>query len=171
MIERSYTFTVSHCSKAIKYGLEWLLNELEKFNSGKGCILAVGKGNFCNKTTEVYKEGLGEEFIKRICKEGFIIIKGKRIELQHPLKMSLSSVASVLAIYPPKKIVNRIEESIEYNYRLDRPHLPPNPNALPKSLLIIPWIEFDVEDWIKQHNPNRIDIDCADYYKFGSSCK
>ena len=67
MIERNYTFTVSHCSKAIKFGLEWLLNELERDNSEKGCILAVGKGNFCNKTTEVYKEGLGEIFVKELC--------------------------------------------------------------------------------------------------------
>ena len=85
--------------------------------------------------------------------------------------MSLSSVGSVLAIYPPKKIVNKIEESIAQNYRLDRPYLPSIENALPRSMLIIPWIEFDVDDWIKQYNPNRIDIDCPDYYKFGSCRK
>jgi len=170
MIEHNYTYTVAHCSKAVEFGLFWLLGELEKHNLEKGCILAVGKGNFCNKTNEVYKEGLGESLVKKLCDNGFVIINGKRIDLQYPLSMSLSSVGSVLAIYPHKKIVDKIEESIAHNYRLDSPYLP-SINALPKSILIIPWIEFDVEDWIKIHNPNRIDIDCADHYIFGSSRK
>ncbi len=66
MSERYYTYTVSHCSKAIKYGLSWLLNELEKYSTDKSCILAVGKGNFCKKSTKVYKEGLGENFVKKL---------------------------------------------------------------------------------------------------------
>jgi hypothetical protein len=167
MIERNYTFTISHCSKAVEYGLIWLLGELEKHNLQKGCILAVGKSNFCRKTTEVYKEGLGEAFVKKLCDNGYIDINGRKIELQYPLNMSLSSVGSVLAIYPPKKIVNKIEEEIAHNYRLDRPYLPPIENAFPKSLLIIPWVEFNVDAWIKQYNPNRIDINCIDDYKFG----
>jgi len=169
MIERSYTYTISHCSKALHYGLLWLLGELEKHNLQNGCILAVGKGNFCHKTTEVYKEGLGEAFVKKLCDIGFVDINGKKIELQYPRNMSLSSVGSVLAIYPPRKIVDKIEENISHNYRLDGPYLPPIENANPKSLLIIPWVEFDVDGWIKQYNPNRIDIDCVDDYLFGSN--
>jgi len=143
MIERSYTYTISHCSKAVEYGLIWLLGELEKHDLQKGCILAVGKGNFCRKSTEVYKEGLGEVFVKKLCDNGYVDINGRRIELQYPRNMSLYSVGSVLAIYPPRKIVNKIEEEISHNYRLDRPYLPPIENALPKSLLIIPWMEKD----------------------------
>ncbi len=171
MIERNYTYTVSHCSEALEYGLIWLLGELEKYGLEKGCILAVGKGNFCEKTTEVYKEGLDEASVKKLCDDGYIIINSKRIELQYPRNMSLSSVGCVLAIYPPKKIIDKIEESIAHNYRLDRPYLSLNQNALPRSILIIPWIEIDVDNWVKKHNPNKIDIDCADHYKFGSSCK
>jgi len=44
-----------------------LLSELKKYDSVKGCILAVGKGNFCDRTTEVYKEGLGEGIVKKMC--------------------------------------------------------------------------------------------------------
>ena len=171
MIERNYTYTISHCSKALEYGLIWLLGELEKHGLKKGCILAVGKGNFCEKTTEVYKEGLGESFVERLCDDGYIIINGKKIELQYPRNMFLSSVGCVLAIYPPKKEIDKIEESIAHNYRLNRPYLSPIKNALPRSILIIPWVKIDVDDWIKKHNPNKIDIDCADYYKFGSSRK
>lgn len=166
MIERSYTYTISHCSNAVEYGLIWVL---EKHNLEKGCILVVGKGNFCRETTEVYKEGLGESFVNKLYETGFVDLNGRRIELQYPRNMSLSSVGSVLAIYPPRNILNKIEEEIAHNYRLDRPYLPTIKNALPKSLLIIPWVEFDVETWIKQYNPNRIDIDCADYYKYGKN--
>ncbi len=60
MIERNYTYTVRHSSKALEYGLIWLLGELKKRGLEKGCILAVGKDNFYEKTTEVYKEGLGD---------------------------------------------------------------------------------------------------------------
>jgi len=171
MIERYYTYTVSHCSNAIKYGLYWLLNELEKYNSIKGSILAVGKGNFCNRSTEVYKEGLGENFVKKLCKDGYIKINGKRIELQYPRNMHISSYTSIVAIYPFKKIINKIEEAIAFNHHNDRPYLPLNPNTLPKSILIIPWIEFEVDEWIEKYNPHRIDIDCAEYYKFGSCRK
>ncbi len=168
MTERYYTYTVSHCSKAIKYGLYWLINELQKYNLEKGCILAVGKGNFCHKSTKVYKEGLGENIVKKICKFGFIRINGKIIELQYPRNMHISSFTSVVVIYPYKKLINKIEETIAHYYHTDRPYLPPNPNALPKSLLIIPWIEFAVDEWIEKYNPHRIDIECPDYYKFGS---
>lgn len=44
-------------------------------------------------------------------------------------------------------------------------------NALPKSILIIPWIEDEVEEWIDWYNPHRIDIDRAKYYKFGLCLK
>ncbi len=171
MIERTYTYTVSHCSKAIEYGLIRLLSELDKNDLEKGCILAVGKGNFCDKTTEVYKEGLGEAILKKLCENGHVIINGKQIDLQYPLNMSLSSVGSVLAIYPPKRIINKIEENIAHIYRLYEPNFPPNLNAQPRSLIVIPWSEFDVDDWITKYNPKRIDIDCADYYKYGSGRK
>lgn len=168
MTERYYTYTVSHCSSAIKYGLYWLISELEKCESEKGCILAVGKGNFCNKSTKVYKEGLGENFVKEMCKFGYIRINGKSIELQYPRNMHISSCSSVVAIYPYKKLINKIEDTIAHNQHIDRPHLPLNPNAFPKSLLIIPWIELDVDKWIEKYNPHRINIECPDYYKFGS---
>jgi len=171
MIERYYTYTVSHCSKAIKYGLFWLLSELEKYNSVKGCVLAVGKGNFCNRSTEVYKEGLGEKFVKKMCKDGYIKINGKRIELKYPRNMHISTFTSIVTFYPDKKLINKIEEAIAFNHHINRPCLPPNLNALPKSLLIIPWIEFDVDEWIEKHNPHRIDINCVEYYKFGSCRK
>ena len=171
MIERYYTFTVSHCSKAIRYGLFWLISELEKYESEKGCILAAGKGNFCNRSTEVYKEGLGENFVKKMCKAGYIKINGKIIELQYPRNMYISSYTSVVAIYPLKKIINKIEGAIAFNHHIDRLYLPTNPNAFPKSILIIPWIEFEVDEWIENFNPQRIDINSAEYYKFGSCRK
>ncbi len=171
MTERYYTYTVSHCSSAIGYGLHWLISELKKYKSEKGCILAVGKGNFCNKSTKVYKEGLGEIFVKKICKFGYIRINGKIIKLQYPRNMHISSFTTVVVIYPYKKLINKIEETIADHYHTDRPYLLPNPNALPKSLLIIPWIEFDMDEWIEKYNPHRIDIDCPEYYKFGSCRK
>ena len=167
MIERYYTYTVSHCSKVLKYGLYWLLNELEKYNSTKGCILSAGKGNFCDRHTEVYREGLGEAFVRKIFKDGFININEKKIELQNPNNIQLSFFASVIAIFPYKKLINKIEENIKSSYCTDRPYLPANPNAFPKSILIIPWIEFEVNKWIKKYNPKRIYIDCAEYYTFG----
>ena len=171
MTERYYTYTVSHCSKAINYGLYWLISELDKYTSEKGSILAVGKGNFCNRSTKVYKEGLGENFVKKLCKDGHTKINGKRIEFQYPRNMHISSFTSVVAIYPFKKLINRIEYTIAHYHHTDRPYLPPDPNALPKSILIIPWIEFDLDEWIEKYNPHRIDIDCVKYYKFGSCCK
>ncbi|KKL47256.1 hypothetical protein LCGC14_2337340 [marine sediment metagenome] len=98
MTKRYYTYTISHCSSAIKYGLYWLISELEKHESEKGCILAVGKGNFCDMSTEVYKEGLGVNFVKRMCKFGYIRMNGKIIELQYPRNMHISSCSSVVAI-------------------------------------------------------------------------
>ncbi len=171
MIERYYTYTVSHCSKAIEFGFRWLLDELERYNSLKGCILSAGKGNFCDRHTEVYREGLGEAFVKKICKDGYININGKRIEMQYPSNIHLSSFTSVIAFYPYKKLIKKIEESIASSYRTDRKYLPSNPNALPKSILIIPWIEFEVDSWIERYNPQPIDIDCAEGYKFGSCRK
>jgi len=168
MIERYYTYTVSHCSKAIRYGLYWLLNELEKYNSEKGCILAVGKGNFCNRSTRVYKEGLGLWIMKKLCKDGFTKINRKKIEFQYPRNMNLSSFTSVVAIYPFRKIINKIEEAIAFSHHTEGPYLPTNSNALPKSILIIPWIEFEVDEWIEKFNPQIIDIDCAEDYKYGS---
>lgn len=168
MTERYYTYTVSHCSKAIKYGLYWLISELESSKSEKGCILAVGKGNFCNKSTKVYKEGLGENIVKKLCKFGDIRINGKIIEFQYPRNMHISSFSSIVAIYPYKKLINKIEDTIAHNQHIDRPYLPPNPNVFPKSLLIIPWIELGVDEWIEKFNPYRIDIECSDYYKYGS---
>ena len=168
MTERYYTYTVSHCSSAINYGLHWLISELEKYKSEKGCILAVGKGNFCNKSTKVYKEGLGENIVKKMCKFGNIRINGKIIEFQYPRNMHISSFTTVVVIYPYKKLINKIEETITDHYHTDKPNLSPNPNALPKSLLIIPWIEFDMDEWIEKYNPHRIAIDCPEYYKFGS---
>ena len=100
MTERYYTYTVSHCSSAIKYGLYWLISELEKYESEKGYIIAVGKGNFCNRSTRVYKEGLGENFVKKLCKDGYIKINSKRIEFQYPRNMYISSFTSIFVIYP-----------------------------------------------------------------------
>lgn len=166
MTERYYTYTVSHCSEAIKYGLYWLINELDKYDSEKGCILAVGKGNFCNKSTKVYKEGLGENIVKKLCKYGYTIINGKKIEFQYPRNIHTASFNSVVVIYPYKKLINKIEDTIAHYQHTDRPYLPPN--AFPKSLLIIPWIELGVDEWIEKFNPHRIDIECPDYYKYGS---
>ena len=171
MTKRYYTYTVSHCSKAIKYGLYWLISELEKYKSEKGCIIAVGKGNFCDRSTKVYKEGLGENIVKKLCKYGYTTINGKKIEFQYPRNMHIPLFTSVVVIYPYKKLINNIEETIAHYYHTDRPYLPPNPNALPKSLLIIPWIEFAVDEWIEKYIPHRIEIDCAEYYKFGSCRK
>jgi len=167
MTERYYTYTVSHCSSAIKYGLYWLISELEKYESEKGCIIAVGKGNFCNRSTRVYKEGLGENFVKKLCKDGYIKINGKRIEFQYPRNMHISSFTSVVVIYPYKKLINKIEDIIAFSHGYEQQFLPQNPNALPKSILVIPWIEFNVDEWIKKFNPYRIDIECPEYYKFG----
>ncbi len=164
MIERYYTYTVSHCSKAISYGLHWLINELEQYQSEKGCILTVGKGNFCDMSTRVYKEGLGVNVVKKLCKDGYIMINSKRIEFQYPRNMRISPSTSILAIYPYKKLINRIEDTIAHYHHADRPYLPPNPNALPKSILIIPWVEFEVDEWIEKHDPYRIDIDCVEDY-------
>ena len=168
MTERYYTYTVSHCSKAIKYGLHWLINELNKQGSEKGCIFAVGKGNFCNMSTRVYKEGLGVNFVRKLCKYGFVRINGKIIELQYPRNRNTSSFTSILVIYPNKKIIDNIEGPLAFYHNNDRPYLPPNPNTFPKSILIIPWIEFAVDEWIERYNPHRIDIDCVDDYNFGS---
>ncbi len=87
MTERYYTYTVSHCSKAIKYGLYWLISELEKYKAERGCILAIGKGNFCIRSTKVYKEGLGENFVKEMWKE---IIKKKQ-ESESKIKIQLEN--------------------------------------------------------------------------------
>jgi len=168
MTDRYYTYTISHCSKAIKYGLYWLISELEKYESEKGSILAVGKGNFCNRSTRVYKEGLGENIMKKLCKNGYTTVNGKKIEFQYPRNMHISSFTSIVVIYPYKKLINNIEETIAHYHHTYRPYLPPNPNSLPKSILIIPWIEFAVDEWIEKFNPHRIDIVCPDYYKFGS---
>jgi len=46
--------------------------------------------------------------------------------------------------------------SIVPYYHTDRLYLPPNPNAFPKSLLIIPWIELGVDEWIKKFNPTEL---------------
>lgn len=168
MTERYFTYTVSHCSKAIRYGLYWLINELQKYDSEKGGILAVGKGNFCDMSTEVYKEGLGANFVKKICKFGYVRMNGKVIELQYPINMNISSLRSVVVIYPYEKLINKVEE-INCHYRCsDRFYLQTNPNPVLKSMLIIPWVEFSVDKWIKEYNPSRVDIDCADHYKFGS---
>ena len=148
-----------------------MISELDKYKSEKGSILAVGKGNFCNRSTKVYKEGLGENFVKKLCKDSHVKINGKRIEFQYPRNMHISSFTSVVAIYPFKKLINRIEDNIAHYHHNDRPYLPPNPNALPKSILIIPWIEFDLDEWIKKYKPHRININCAEYYKFGSCRK
>ena len=106
--------------------------------------------------------------MKKLCKYGYTTINGKRIEFQYPRNMHISSFSSVVVIYPNKKLINNIEETIVHYYHTDRSYLPPNLNALPKSLLIIPWIEFAVDEWIKKYNPHRIDVECPDYYKFGS---
>ena len=171
MTDRYYTYTVSHCSKAIKYGLYWLISELNRQGSEKGCILTVGKGNFCNFSTRVYKEGLGVNVVKKLCKSGYVRINGKIIELQYPRNMHISSYASVVAAYPDTKLINKIEEIISFNHQSDRTYLPLNLNSLPKSILIIPWIEFAVDEWIEIYNPHRINIECPDYYQFGSCRK
>jgi len=168
MTDRYYTYTVSHCSKAIYYRLYWLISELNRQDSEKGCILTVGKGNFCNMSTRVYKEGLGVKFVKKLCKSGYARINGKFIELQYPRNMRISSFTSVLVIYPYQKLIKKIEDTIALYHHTDRPYLPLNSNALPKSILIIPWIEFGVDEWIERYNPHRIDIDCVEDYKFAS---
>jgi len=169
MTERYYTYTVSHCSKAIKYGLYWLISELSRKGSEKGCIVAVGKGNFCEMSTRVYKEGLGVNLVKKLCKFGYVKINGKVIELQYPQKMHISSYTSILAIYPYRKLINKIEDFLAPYNHIERNFLPANPNTRSNSILIIPWIEFNVDEWIEQYNPHRIDIDCIEDYKFGSS--
>jgi hypothetical protein len=171
MTERYYTYTVSHCSKAIKYGLYWLINELEKYDSEKGGILTVGKGNFCDLSSEVYKEGLGKNFVKKICKFGHVSINGKIIELQYPRNMNISSLTSIVVIYPYESLINKIEDANSHYRHNDRFFSPPNLNPVLKSMLIIPWVEFSVDNWIEKYNPYRIDIDCAEYYRFGSCRK
>jgi len=109
--------------------------------------------------------------VKKMCKLGYIKINGKIIKLQYPRNMHISSFTSVVVIYLYKKLINKIEDTIAHYHHTDRPYLPPNPNALPKSILIIPWIEFEVDEWIEKYNPHRIEIDCAEYYKFGSCRK
>jgi len=168
MIERYYTYTVSHCSKAIKYGLYWLINELDKNHAVKGCFLALGKGNFCNKHNTYWKEdAIGKSIMTKICKNGYVMINKKKIELQYPRNLSISSFTSIVAFYPNKKLINKIEEEIAFSQGYEKQFLPPNPNALPKSLLVIPWIEFNVDEWIEKFNPNKIDIECPEYYKYG----
>jgi len=169
MIERNYTYTISHCSKAIEFGLNWLLGELEKYDLQKGCILTNGKGQFCDKFNVVYREGLGDSIVKKLCDNGFTTINGRIIELQYSRNISLSSVGSVLAIHPSKGLVNKIEEDIAHNYRLDRPYLPPLKNSNPKSLMVIPWAEFEVEEWIAKYIPNKVKMSCAEDYKYGNS--
>ncbi len=168
MTERYYTYTVSHCSKAIRYGLYWLINELNRQDSEKGCIIAVGKGNFCDMSTRVYKEGLGINIVKKLCKFGYARINGKVIELQYPRKLHISSYTSILAIYPYRKLINKIEDFLSPFHHTERNFLPANPNALSNSILIIPWIEFNVDEWIEKYKPHRINIDCVDDYIFGS---
>ena len=158
MIERYYTFTVSHCSKAIKYGLYWLLNGLMNKNLEKGCILAVGKSNFCSKTIKVYREALGNRIVQKVCRDGYVNIKGKKIDFQYPRKMSIYNFDSILAIYPNKKVIQKIEESFESDYH----------DKIQRSVLIIPWAEFHLDKWIDEYKPEEIRIDCAEGYVFGS---
>lgn len=62
--------------------------------------------NYCDKINANWRKYvLGKKFMTKICKDGYLKINGKIIELQYPSYMDISSFVSVVSFYPYKKLI------------------------------------------------------------------
>lgn len=96
----------------------------------------MSKGTF--KNAKIYSEVMGSNIVKKLCKDNQVIINGKRIFLVYRPRIRYNFRFPILVYYPNKKYLDLIN------------------SMQPSSILVVPWIEHELDYWINRYNATEI---------------
>jgi len=127
-----YIDTFGPNTEAAKKGFIWLLYQ----PTIEGYIAVMSKGTF--KNAEVYSEAMGSSTVKMLYKENRVAVNEKRIFLAYRPHFQYKREYPILVFYPNKKYLDMIDA------------------MYPSSILVVPWMENELDYWIKKHNAKEI---------------
>ena len=118
--------------EAAQKAFHWLLQQ----PSNIVYIAVMSKGMF--KESEVYKDAMGETLVKELHKNNRVDFLDKEIHLVYKPYIKYQRKDPILVFYPNKKFLDEI----------DSHH--------PSSILIVPWLEHELDYWIESNNAIKI---------------
>jgi len=110
----------------------WLLNQTTTI----GYIAILSKGTF--KDAEVYSEAMGEKIVKKLHKNNEVVVNDKRIFLAYRPYFRYKRQYPIIVYYPNKKFLDMID------------------SLQSSSIIVVPWMENELDYWIKKFNAIEI---------------
>ena len=101
-----------------------------------GYIGVLSKGTF--KDAEVYSEAMGNDIVKKLHKNNEVIVNDKRIILAYRPYFRYNRQYPILVYYPNKNFLDMID------------------SLQPSSILVVPWMQNELNYWINEHNAIEI---------------
>lgn len=119
-------------TEAAKKAFIWLLNQ----PTIEGYIGILSKGTF--KNAEVYSEVMGNNNVRNLYKNNKVIVNDKRIILAYRPYFRYKRQYPIVVYYPNKNFLDMID------------------SLQPSSILVVPWMQNELNYWINEHNAIEI---------------
>lgn len=119
-------------TESARKAFQWLLNQPNPISY----IAVMSKGTF--KEADVYSEAIGINIVKKLYKNNEVDVNEKRIILAYRPYFRYEHQHPIVVYYPNKKFLDMID------------------SLQPSSILVVPWMENELDYWIKKFNAIEI---------------